>query len=173
MADPFVAEIRIFPFTFAPRGWAFCNGQLLPISQNTALFSLLGTYYGGNGQSNFALPNLQGSVPVHQGQGNGLSSYDLGQQGGSETITLIQSEIPVHTHTLSGQTNLGDAPIPAPDRSLARYANAYQTNTNANLVQLAFQALTPAGGSQPHNNMMPYLTLNFNIAMQGVFPPRS
>jgi microcystin-dependent protein len=173
MADPFVAEIRIFPFTFAPRGWAFCNGQIIPISQNTALFSLLGTYYGGNGQSTFALPNLQGSVPVQQGQGNGLSTYDLGQQGGSETITLIQSEIPVHNHTVSGQTNLGDAPIPAPDRSLARYANAYQTNTSANLVQMAFQALAPAGGSLPHNNMMPYLTLNFNIAMQGVFPPRS
>jgi microcystin-dependent protein len=173
MADPFVAEIRIFPFTFAPRGWAFCNGQILPISQNTALFALLGTFYGGNGQSTFALPNLQGSSPVHQGQGPGLSTYDLGQQGGSENITLLTSEIPFHTHTAMGNSGLGDTPGPGADRSLARYANAYQTNTSQSLVQMAFQSLTPAGGSLPHNNMMPYLTLNFNIAMQGVFPPRS
>lgn len=173
MADPFVAEIRIFPFNFAPRGWAFCNGQILPISQNTALFSLLGTFYGGNGQSTFALPDLQGSVPIHQGQGPGLSSYDLGQQGGSEFITLIQSEIPVHNHTVMGNSGLGDTPGPGTDRSLARYANAYQTNTTQNLVMMAFQSLTPQGGSLPHNNMMNYLTLNFNIALQGVFPPRS
>jgi len=173
MADPFVAEIRIFPFTFAPRGWAFCNGQILPISQNTALFSLLGTFYGGNGQSTFALPNLQGSSPVHQGQGNGLSTYFLGQQGGSENITLITSEMPFHTHTLSGNNTIGDTPDPT-NHTLARYTNnAYQQNRTQNLVQMAFQALTPAGGSLPHNNMMPYLTLNFNIALQGVFPPRS
>src|SRR6187431_2814370 len=100
MADPFVAEIRIFPFNFAPRGWAFCDGQLLPLSQNTALFSLLGTTYGGNGQSNFALPNLQGRAPMHPGQGPGLSLHDLGEVGGSETVTLLESEIPVHTHAL-------------------------------------------------------------------------
>jgi microcystin-dependent protein len=172
MADPFVAEIRIFPFTFAPRGRAFCNGQILPISQNTALFSLLGTFYGGNGQSTFALPNLQGSAPVAQGQGNGLSLYDLGQQGGSEFVTLLESEMPLHIHTMSGRNAISDSPIPT-NNTLALYANAYQTNTTQNLVQMAFQSLPPAGGSLPHNNMMPYLTLNFNIAMQGVFPPRS
>ena len=172
MADPFVAEIRIFPFTFAPRGWAFCNGQIIPISQNTALFALLGTFYGGNGQSTFALPNLQGSAPIHQGQGNGLSTYDLGQQGGEQNVTLLVSEIPFHTHVMRGSNVLSDSPIPT-NNSLAAYANAYQTNTTQNLVQMAFQALPPAGGSVPHNNMMPYLTLNFNIAMQGIFPPRS
>src|SRR5215216_55761 len=107
MADPFVAEIRIFPFNFAPKGWAWCDGQLLPLSQNTALFSLLGTTYGGNGKSNFALPNLQGSAPMHPGQGPGLSLHDLGQTGGSDTVTLLQSEIPVHTHLLQGNTNPG------------------------------------------------------------------
>ncbi len=172
MADPFVAEIRIFPFNFAPRGWAFCNGQILPISQNTALFSLLGTFYGGNGQSTFALPNLQGSVPIHQGQGPGLSTYDLGQQGGDDFITLLTSEMPFHNHTLMGNNTLGDAPLPT-NHTLARNANSYQQNTSANIVQTAFQSLTPAGGSLPHNNMMNYLTLNFNIALQGVFPPRS
>src|SRR5918997_2342789 len=105
MADPFVAEIRIFPFNFAPKGWAFCDGQLMPLSQNTALFSLLGTTYGGNGKSNFALPDLQGSVPMHQGQGQGLSLYDLGQQGGVESITLLESEMPVDTHQKLGATD--------------------------------------------------------------------
>jgi microcystin-dependent protein len=170
VADPFVAEIRIFPFNFAPRGWAFCDGQLLPISQNTALFSLLGTTYGGNGTSNFALPNLQGSAPIHPGQGPGLSLYDLGQTGGSDFVTLLESEIPAHTHGLRGSSLLGDTPVPT-NNSLARFPNAYQTST-AGLTPMAFQALPPAGGSLPHNNLMPYLTLNFCIAMQGVFPPR-
>src|SRR5688500_4278625 len=114
MADPFVAEIRIFPFTFAPKGWAFCNGQLLPLSQNTALFALLGTTYGGNGKSNFALPDLQGSVPVHPGQGQGLSLYDLGQTGGSETVTLLQSEMPFHTHLMMASGDPGDNIAPGP-----------------------------------------------------------
>ena len=172
MADPFVAEIRIFPFTFAPRGWAFWNGQIIPISQSTALFALLGTFYGGNGQSTFALPNLQGSSPMHQGQGPGLSLHDLGEQGGSEFVTLITSEIPVHNHQVRAFQNVGDKPIPT-DNILARYANAYQQNRTQNLVQMGFQTLAPAGGSLPHTNMQPYLTLNFNIAMQGVFPPRT
>jgi microcystin-dependent protein len=174
MSSPFVAEIRIFACNFAPTGWAFCNGQFLPISQNTALFSLLGTTYGGNGQSTFALPDLQGSVPLHVGAdqpGPGLSVYDLGQQSGSDFITLLQSEMPVHSHTLMANNTLGDAPSP-PGRALARYANAYQTETNQNLVQMAFQGLPPAGGSLPHNNLQPYLVLNFCIALQGVFPPR-
>ena len=171
MADPFVAEIRIFPFNFAPRGWAWCNGQLLPLSQNTALFSLLGTTYGGNGKSNFALPDLQGRAPMHPGQGPGLSLHDLGETGGSDTVTLLQSEIPAHAHTLRAATSLGDNPNPA-GHSLARYVNAYQSTVNANVVSMSPQALAPAGGDAPHNNMQPYLTFYFNIALQGVFPPR-
>jgi microcystin-dependent protein len=174
MADPFVAEIRIFPFNFAPKGWAWCDGQLLPLSQNTALFSLLGTTYGGNGKSNFALPDLQGRAPMHPGQGPGLSLHDLGETGGSETVSLLESEIPVHTHTLRGNFNTADVNDPAPARSLARSnpGQLYQSNTSANLTQMAPEALTPAGGDQPHNNMMPYLTFYFCIALQGVFPPR-
>lgn len=176
MADPFVAEIRIFGFTFAPRGWAFCNGQILPISQNTALFSLLGTTYGGNGQSTFALPNMQDSAPMHPGQGPGLSLHDLGEQGGSDSVTLLESEMPAHTHFMRAHNgDQADAQTPSPNTSLAQSANgfAYQSTVNQNLTPLNFQILTPAGGSLPHNNMMPYLTLNFCIALQGVFPPRT
>ena len=172
MADPFVAEIRIFPFTFPPKGWAFCNGQLLPISQNTALFALLGTTYGGDGKSTFALPDLRGSAAMHPGQGQGLSLRDLGEIGGAETITLLVSEIPVHTHTMSASIDPGDLAIPDPNRSLAVSVGGAAYAQTAPTVQMAFQALPPAGGSLPHNNMQPYLTLNFNIAMQGVFPPR-
>jgi microcystin-dependent protein len=173
MADPFVAEIRIFPFNFPPKGWAFCNGQLLAISQNTALFSLLGTTYGGDGKSTFALPNIQGSAVMHPGQGPGLSLHDLGEVGGSETVTLLQSETPSHSHGLNASTQPGEDPAPA-NEALARSVGAslYQTSAGS-LVALAPQALPPAGGSLPHNNMQPYLTLNFNIALQGVFPPRS
>jgi microcystin-dependent protein len=170
--DPFVAEIRIFPFNFAPKGWAWCDGQLLPLSQNTALFSLLGTTYGGDGKSNFALPDLQGRAPMHPGQGPGLSLHDLGETGGSETVTLLESEIPAHSHALRANTTLGDTPTPA-GTTLARYANAYQQNTTANLVAMSPLALAPAGGDQPHNNMQPYLTFYFCIALQGVFPPRT
>src|SRR5437773_10490277 len=120
MADPFVAEIRIFPFNFAPKGWAFCDGQLLPLSQNTALFSLTRTTYGGDGKSNFALPDMQGNAPMHPGQGPGLSLHDLGETGGSETVTLLESEIPAHPHTLRALTDLADQPVPSPVRSLAR-----------------------------------------------------
>src|SRR6266853_2350978 len=175
MADPFVAEIRIFPFNFAPKGWAFCDGQILPLSQNTALFSLLGTTYGGDGKSNFALPDMQGNAPMHPGQGPGLSLHDLGEIGGSETVTLLESEIPAHNHNIATHNlDAGGLQNPAPTVLLAKSAqgNAYQTNTSANLTQLAFQALAPAGGDQPHNNMQPYLTLNFCIALQGVYPPR-
>lgn len=174
MADPFVAEIRIFPFNFAPKGWAWCDGQLLPLSQNTALFSLLGTTYGGDGKSNFALPDLQGNAPMHPGQGPGLSLHDLGETGGSQTVTLLESETPSHSHTLNALNVPGDSAAPGPSTSFARTIGAtpYQTNTNSNLVAMAPQALAPAGGDQPHNNMQPYLTLYFNIALQGVFPPR-
>jgi microcystin-dependent protein len=175
MADPFVAEIRVFPFNFAPSGWAWCNGQLLPISQNTALFSLLGTTYGGDGKSTFALPNLQGSVPMHPGQGPGLSLHDLGETGGSETVTLLQSEIPTHKHSIQAANFPGDIQAPTPTVALARSAggNGYQSNANQNNVSMSPSALTPAGGDQPHNNLQPYLTMYFNIALQGVFPPRS
>jgi microcystin-dependent protein len=174
MSDQFVAEIRIFPFNFAPSGWAFCDGQLLPLSQNTALFSLLGTTYGGDGKSTFALPDLQGSTPMQPGQGQGLSQRFLGQESGVESITLLQSEIPVHTHSLTGSSFPGNLQLGAPDRILARASggNVYQTTTNANLGLMAPQALPPAGGGLPHNNMQPYLTLSFCIALQGVFPPR-
>jgi microcystin-dependent protein len=173
MADPFVAEIRIFPFNFAPTGWAWCDGQLLPLSQNTALFSLLGTTYGGNGKSNFALPDLQGRAPMHPGQGPGLSLHDLGETGGSETVTLLESEIPAHLHTLRASSDDADLKAPTPNRSLARSIGgfAYQTST-AGAQPMAPEALAPAGGDQPHNNLQPYLTFYFNIALQGVFPPR-
>jgi microcystin-dependent protein len=174
MADPFVAEIRIFPFNFAPRGWAWCNGQVLPISQNTALFSLLGTTYGGDGKTTFALPDLQGHAPMHPGQGPGLSLHDLGETGGSETVTLLESEIPSHSHALRANSDIANVQSPSPARSLARSQNAsaYQTTTNQNLAALSGQALAPAGGDQPHNNLQPYLTFYFCIALQGVFPPR-
>ena len=175
MADPFVAEIRIFPFNFAPKGWAWCDGQLLPLSQNTALFSLLGTTYGGNGKSNFALPDLQGRAPMHPGQGPGLSLHDLGEIGGSETVTLLESEIPAHSHTLRANADIGDLQAPNPSRSIARSqnANAYQSTTNQSIVSMAPESLAPAGGDQPHNNMQPYLTFYFCIALQGIFPPRT
>ncbi len=177
MADPFVAEIRIFPFNFAPVGWAFCHGQLMPISQNTALFSLLGTTYGGDGKSTFALPDLQGNAPLHPGQGPGLSLYDLGQTGGSESVTLLQSEIPSHSHQMSvssqlaleNQVNVGGA---GQKFAMGDGINLYG-NASSNLTPMAFAALSPAGGGLPHNNMMAYLTLSFCIALQGVFPPRS
>src|SRR6266478_1785053 len=169
MADPFVAEIRIFPFNFAPKGWAFCNGQLLPLSQNTALFSLLGTTYGGDGKSNFALPNLEGSAPIHAGQGPGLSLYDLGQSGGSETVTLLTSELPAHPHALVGFGGPANRTNPI-GNSLARASAGTPYIPGAGpvppLVGMAVQSLPPAGGDQPHNNMMPYLTLYFNIALQ-------
>jgi microcystin-dependent protein len=173
MADPFVAEIRIFPFNFAPRGWAWCDGQLLPLSQNTALFSLLGTTYGGDGKSNFALPDLQGRAPMHPGQGPGLSLHSLGETGGSETVTLLESEIPAHSHTLRANTiDQADTNVPSANAAFAQSAGGtlYQTSQNS---QLAPEAAAPAGGDQPHNNLQPYLTLYFNIALQGVFPPRT
>jgi len=174
MSDPFVAEIRIFPFNFAPKGWAFCDGQLLPISQNTALFSLLGTVYGGDGKSTFALPDMQGNAPLHPGQGQGLSLYDLGQQGGSDNVTLLVSEIPLHTHSLMAQNQPAQLDAPGADRTFARSSGgfAYKPSPPTDVVQMAFEMLAPAGGGLPHNNMMPYLTLNFCIAMQGVFPAR-
>src|SRR5271165_1133733 len=177
MADPFVAEIRIFPFNFAPKGWALCNGQLMSISQNTALFSLLGTTYGGDGKSNFALPNLQGSAPMHPGQGPGLSLHDLGETGGSDTVTLLTSEMPLHTHNincLDGARVAGQSGQPGNAilvKTGGAPTNAYSSGASQNQT-MAAGMVAPVGGSQPHNNLMPYLTLNFCIALQGVFPPR-
>jgi microcystin-dependent protein len=172
MSNPFVAEIRIFGFAFAPKGWAFCDGQLLPISQNTALFSLLGTVYGGDGKSTFALPNMQGSVPLNQGNSTTGTEYFLGQQSGSPYVTLLETELPAHNHgaVVSGRTATArtvNNQLPAVGSGVQLYGAFPGTPTN-----LAFQALTPAGGSLPHNNLMPYLVLNFCIALQGVFPAR-
>jgi microcystin-dependent protein len=174
VADPFVAEIRIFPFNFAPKGWAWCDGQLLPLSQNTALFSLLGTTYGGNGKSNFALPDLQGRAPMHPGQGPGLSLHDLGETGGSETVTLLESEIPAHSHGMGSQnTPTGGVATPAGNTFNRPASGNLFNNTSPQPIAMAAETLAPAGGDQPHNNMMPYLTFYFCIALQGVFPPRT
>lgn len=170
--DPFVAEIRIFPFNFAPKGWAFCDGQILPLSQNTALFSLLGTTYGGDGKSNFALPNMQGNAPMHPGQGPGLSLHDLGETGGSDTVSLLESEIPSHSHAFT--VSASDANSQTPDgQLLAAGVGIGQYAAPGALTNLSDNAIAPAGGDQPHNNMQPYLTLNFCIALQGVYPPRT
>jgi microcystin-dependent protein len=181
MADPFVAEIRIFPFNFAPKGWAFCAGQLLPISQNTALFSLLGTTYGGDGKTNFALPNLQGNAPMHAGDGSGLSQRFLGETSGTEAVTLLQTEMPVHNHAPQVSTDVASQTGPAGNVVGKSQYNDGQGNTGqvstfsaqAADTPLSIQALAIAGSSLPHNNMQPYLTLNFCIALQGVFPPRT
>src|ERR1041385_4154060 len=172
--DPFVAEIRIFPFNFAPKGWAWCDGQLLPRSQNTALFSLLGTFYGGDGKSNFALPNMQGNAPMFWGQGPGLSLHDLGETGGSETVSLLESEIPSHSHGLMCDIVSATKSLPTAN-AFAKVSGAtpYLPPAGAATTPMSDNTLTPAGGDQPHNNLQPYLTLYFNIALQGVYPPRT
>jgi microcystin-dependent protein len=174
MSSPFVAEIRMFAGNFAPTGWAFCDGQILPISQNTALFSLLGTTYGGNGQSTFALPDLQGSAPLHPGQGPGLSLYDLGQIGGSETVTLLQSEIPAHNHQVVVRPTGAIPPVGVAAGNAGARSNSRPYTPDApNATMDPSTGTLVAGSSLPHNNMMPYLTVTFIIALQGVFPPRT
>ena len=174
MSSPFVAEIRIFGFNFAPTGWALCDGQLMPISQNTALFSLLGTTYGGDGKSTFALPDLQGSSPMHPGDGQGLSQRFLGEQGGEDSVTLIQSEIPAHAHQFGGCNDAtGDVQDPTGaiwSKEAGRSVVFLYHNANPNAMNP--NAMTIAGGSLPHNNLQPYLVLNFCIALQGVYPAR-
>jgi microcystin-dependent protein len=173
VSDPFLAEIRIYPFNFPPRGWAFCDGQLLSISQNTALFSLLGTTYGGDGRSTFALPDFQGRAPMHPGQGPGLSLHDLGESGGSVTVTLLQSELPGHTHALQADVlDPADTNVVSPNASFALSTGGTLYQPAAG-VTLADSALPPAGSNAPHNNLQPYLTLNFCIALQGIYPPRT
>ena len=177
MSSPFVAEIRIFGFNFAPRGWAFCNGQLMPISQNTALFSLLGTTYGGNGTTNFALPNLQGAAPLNFGQGPGLSLRDLGEVGGETAVTLLQTEMPNHTHNAQCSPSVGTATTPAGNvwatAKVGRQAENKYSASPGSSPAMSSNAANVAGGSLPHNNMPPYLTVNFCIALQGIFPSRS
>jgi microcystin-dependent protein len=174
MSDQFVAEIRIFPFNFAPKSWALCNGQLLPISQNTALFSLLGTTYGGDGKSTFALPDLQGSTPMQQGQGPGLSQRFLGEQSGEQSVTLIVSEIPAHPHNAIADTGGTSLPTPVGNvwASGLKSGPSVYSPSGGNDVAMSPAATSISGGGQPHNNMMPYVTLNFCIALQGVFPQR-
>ncbi|MCB1032393.1 MAG: phage tail protein [Acidobacteria bacterium] len=172
MSEPFIAEIRIFAGNFAPRSWAFCNGQLLPISQNTALFSLIGTTYGGDGRTTTALPNLEGRAPMHPGRGPGLTSRRLGERGGVETVTLTEAQMPNHTHTVMAANEIGELRGPA-GNALARSSSATAYHTATSLVEMADQALPSAGGSQAHNNMQPFLTMNFIIALQGLYPSRS
>ncbi len=174
MSDQFVAEIRIFPFNFPPTGWAFCQGQLMPISQNTALFSLLGTTYGGDGKSTFALPDMQGNAPMQPGQGQGLSLRDLGEMSGSPNVTLLESEMPFHTHQcMTAIQDIADLGAPAPNRAICKSGKGSGFKASpANNASLAFQAIGITGGSLPHNNMQPYLALNFCIALQGIFPQR-
>jgi microcystin-dependent protein len=173
MSQPFLGEVRVFGFNFAPRGWAFCRGQVMSVSQNTALFSLLGTNYGGNGTSTFALPNLQGNIPISSGQGPGLSTYTVGEQGGSAGVTLLSNQLPAHAHTLPAGAGASTA-TPAANTFLGagqRGKTVYATATDGTTMNAA--SVAPAGGSQPHNNLMPYIAMNYCIALQGIFPSRN
>jgi microcystin-dependent protein len=175
MSEPFIAEIRIFAGNFAPRGWAFCNGQLLPVSQNTALFSLIGTTYGGDGRSTTALPNLQGRAPMHPGRGPGLTARRLGERGGTDQITLTEAQMPQHHHSMRASMENGEVGSLTPNVVFARSrgGNLYQADTTNNLVSLAENTLPSTGGSQAHNNMQPFLAMNFIIALVGLYPSRS
>ena len=174
MSDPFIGEIRLFGFNFAPRDWAQCNGQLLSIAQNTALFSILGTTYGGDGRTTFGLPNLQGRAPLNYGQGPGLSDRQLGEIGGEPSVTLIASEMPLHAHVAAASSTTADQLGPANNLWATgegqRGQNFYATGAD---VPMSGQARGPNGGSQPHNNMPPNLVLNFCICLYGIVPPRS
>ena len=165
MAEPFLSEIRIMSFVFPPKGWALCNGQLLPINQNQALFSLLGTTFGGDGRVNFALPDLRGRTPIHVGSG-----HTLGERGGEQAHTLSIAEIPTHTHVFNASTNVAPAGVPPGTSLLAQSAGEFLYGAATNLVAFAPNAISNTGGSQAHLNMQPFLTLNFCIALQGIFP---
>jgi microcystin-dependent protein len=181
MSEPYLGEIRVTSFNFAPRGWALCNGQLLAIQQNTALFSLLGTFYGGNGISTFALPNLQGRIPIHAGQGNGLSPYVLGENGGTETVTLTYNQMPQHNHLVSASSNFGTSD--APSGNLLGATNSGSPHdpikgqldfvTTAPNTTMEAATISQTGSNLPHANLQPYLVVNFIIALQGIFPSRN
>lgn len=166
MSEPFLSEIKLVSFNFPPKGWAFANGQLLPINQNQALFALLGTTYGGNGQTNFALPNLRGRVPIHFGNG-----HTLGEAAGSTSVTVNIQQLPQHIHPMMGSSTAGDTPVP--NNTVLASTPALVYGAAANLTTLNPVNVTSVGGSQPHNNMMPYLVLNFIIALQGIFPSQN
>lgn len=166
MSEPFLSEIKIVSFNFPPKGWALCNGQFLPINQNQALFALLGTTYGGNGQTTFALPNLRGRVPVHMGNG-----HTLGEAAGSTSVTVNIQQLPTHLHGLQGSSNSTGTTADPTNAFIGPVANGY--GQAANLTTISPQTVSSVGGSQPHNNMMPYLTLNFIIALQGIFPSQN
>ncbi|HYE15174.1 MAG TPA: tail fiber protein [Pyrinomonadaceae bacterium] len=166
MSEPFLSEIKIVSFDFPPKGWALCNGQFLPINQNQALFALLGTTYGGNGQTTFALPNLRGRVPIHVGNG-----HTLGEAAGSTSVTINIQQLPTHMHAFQASIATGDSNV-----AVGNHFGVSQTPVYAppqNLTTISPESVTPVGGSQPHNNMMPYLVLNFIIALQGIFPSRN
>ena len=172
MSEPFIAEIKIFAGNFAPRGYAFCDGQLLSIAQNTALFAVVGTTYGGDGRTTLGLPNLQGRAPLHPGTGPGLPSQRLGEKGGTESVTLTPAQTPPHTHPVNAVSTPGNSSNPA-GNALARSVGGNAFGPSTNLVPLADAALPPIGGDQPHNNVQPFLTLSFIIALVGVFPTRN
>jgi microcystin-dependent protein len=169
MSEPFLAEVRIVGFNFAPRGWAFCDGQILPINQNQSLYSLLGTTYGGDGRTSFALPDLRGRTPIHVGSSDG-TSHSLGQKSGEEAHTLSAAEIPQHTHSMRASSSNGNSPIPT-NNALASFNNGYRDPTN--LTSLRTGTVGNAGQSQGHDNMQPYLAVNFCIALRGLFPSRN
>jgi len=173
MSSPFIAEIRMVPLNFVPKGWAWCDGQLLPIAQNTALFSLLGTTYGGNGETTFGLPDLQGRAPLQAGQGPGLADYSLGEMGGAQSVTLLASEMPTHTHTplAAGAAGQGSPQSAAWGSASGRTPPPLYASGTPN-APMAPGTFVAAGGDQPHNNLSPYLVLNFIIAMQGIYPTR-
>lgn len=175
MSEPFIAEIRIFAGNFAPRGWAFCDGQLLPIANNTALFSLIGTTYGGDGRTTTALPDLRGRATMHPGRGPGLTSRRLGQRTGSPLAGLTEAQMPAHSHAVLSAAAQADSKIPGPTKAVAKTRNIdriYQTGTAADLVEFSVSAVGSGGGSQAHDNVQPFLALNFIIALQGLYPSR-
>jgi len=175
MSEPFIAEIRIFAGNFAPRSWAFCDGQLLPVAQNTALFSLIGTTYGGDGRTTTGLPNMQGNAPMHPGRGPGLTSRRLGQRLGSETVTVSEEQLPSHTHSMNADASTGGPLGGGANASnpVGNYLGASVKYSNSTSNHVNMKAVSNTGGSQPHNNMQPYLTMNFIIALQGLYPSRS
>jgi microcystin-dependent protein len=172
MAEPFIGEIRLFPYTYAPVGWAFCDGQLLPVSQNSMLFSLLHTTYGGNGTTNFALPDLRGRVPIHMGRGVGLSTRTIGQKLGVNRVTLDSDTLPQHTHNLACTTNTADQDSPV-DAIPAQGQYAFYSSSLDYTMEMVPGMIDESGGDESHYNMMPFLTLHFCISLRGIYPPRS